>query len=150
MKLIPRDKYAEIIKVLPILCVDIIVQNACKKYLLVKRANEPKKNKWWVIGGRVFKGETLKCAVKRKVKEEIGLRIKDIQAIGYFELLNSKHPFGLSCKYHAVSIVFKANINGAGVIILDDQSTGFKFAKKLPADFRIEPFGVNCHHNGGR
>lgn len=44
MSLIPADEYARIIEVLPILCVDVIVQNSKGEYLLVKRANEPLKD----------------------------------------------------------------------------------------------------------
>ena len=77
--MIPKDKYAEIMKALPILCVDIIIKNTSNEYLLIKRAYEPLKGVWWVAGGRVLKGETLEQAAKRKVKEEIGIGINSQQ-----------------------------------------------------------------------
>lgn len=140
MNLIPLDKYAEIIKVLPILCVDVIVQNTLGEYLLIKRANEPKKDQWWVIGGRVHKGETLEEAAIRKVREETGLEAKNMRPIGYFELVNGMNPFGLLFKYHAISVVFMTVIDDHQPINLDKQSVGFKFAKELPVDFHIRPF----------
>jgi len=141
MNFIPLDEYSNIIKAMPVLCVDIVAKNSRDAYLLIKRVNEPKKNKWWVIGGRVLKGETLKDAARRKVKEETGLRVNGLQPIGYFELLNDVSPFGLPFKYHTISVVFKAAINDGQVIELDNQSLEFKFVKKLPADFKIRPFG---------
>ena len=60
MSLIALDKYTKIIEDLPIYCVDIIIKNDQEEYLLIKRNNEPKKGEWWVIGGRVLKGETTK------------------------------------------------------------------------------------------
>lgn len=63
MSMIPKKTYIQILKSLPILCVDIIARNAKGEYLLVKRANEPKKYRWWIVGGRVFKGESLEQAV---------------------------------------------------------------------------------------
>ena len=140
MSRIPKKRYIQTLKSLPILCVDIIARNTKGEYLLVKRANEPKKGRWWIVGGRAFKGESLEQAVIRKVKEETGKRIKDIRPVGYFELIDSINPFGMSFKYHAVSIVFTALIEGAGPVKLDAQSSHFKFSKKLPRDFKVKTF----------
>ena len=60
--MIPAEQYKEIIKVLPILCVDIVIKNNRGEYLLVKRAHEPLKGRWWVVGGRVHKGESIEQA----------------------------------------------------------------------------------------
>ena len=70
MSLIPLNKYSKILEDLPIYCVDIIIKNDKEEYLLIKRNNEPKKGEWWVVGGRVLKGETAKEAAIRKVKQE--------------------------------------------------------------------------------
>ena len=141
MSLIPLDKYVDIVKDLPILCADIVLQNTRGEYLLIKRNNEPLKDEWWVIGGRVLKGETMEEAAIRKVKQETGLQIKNMRPIGSFELVNGTNPFGLPFKYHSVSIVFSAVIDSQQSIKLDDQSVEFKFAKELPADFIVQPFG---------
>ncbi len=140
MSVIPFNKYAKLLEDLPILCVDIIVQNSHGEYLLIKRANEPKKNRWWVIGGRVLKGETLRIAAMRKVKQEIGLRVKNLRPVGYFELVNGVNPFGLKFRYHTISIVFRAIIDDHQKITLDNQSLGFKFTKQLPSDFKVRLF----------
>ncbi len=140
MSLIPLDKYTKIIEDLPIYCVDIIIKNDQEEYLLIKRNNEPKKGEWWVIGGRVLKGETTKDAAIRKVKQETGLQVRKMEPVGYFELVNGENPFGLPFKYHAVSVVYIAIIDDYQKIVLDDQSTGFKFAKELPKEFNIQTF----------
>jgi colanic acid biosynthesis protein WcaH len=137
MKLIPLKKYAGILESMPILCVDVIIQNKQGRYLLVKRANQPKKNRWWVIGGRLLKGESLKAAVARKVKEEAGLKVKELRLVGYFELTHGVSPFGLAFANHTVSVIFKAKIDQSQPIVLDSQSRAFKYARKLPADFII-------------
>jgi len=54
---------------MPILCVDVILRNRKGEYLLLKRLNEPKKGRWWPVGGRVSGGE-LTAAARRKVREE--------------------------------------------------------------------------------
>lgn len=140
MSLIPQDKYAEILEVMPIYCVDMVLKNQHQEYLLIQRDNEPKKGEWWVIGGRVLKGETAKEAASRKVKQETGLEITDFKPIGFFELVNGKSAFDLPFECHTMSIVFAGDIIDNQPIILDEQSLGYKFSKELPADFNYKQF----------
>ncbi len=137
MSLIPTEKYVEIIKALPILCVDVVIQNAQGEYLLVKRNNEPKKGHWWPVGGRVLKGETLEQAVIRKVSEETSLHVNNIKLIGYFELITDANPFNQPFRYHAVSVVFSVVVDDHQQVRLDEQSMEWKYDQQLPVDFYI-------------
>ena len=60
---IKEDLYKDIIKSVPILCVDILI-NLDDKYLLIKRNDNPLKGEWWVPGGRVLLGEDCISAAK--------------------------------------------------------------------------------------
>jgi len=140
MSLIPVEQYLKIIEALPILCVDIVARNARGEYLLVKRANQPKKGHWWPIGGRVLKGETLEQAAVRKLREESGLEAKSVEPLGYYESVADASPFGLPFPYHTVSVVFSAFVDDRQEIVLDGQSVEWKRARELPAGFRIKPF----------
>lgn len=140
--MIPTDRYNQIIDVLPILCVDVVISNRDGEYLLIKRDNEPRKGEWWVIGGRLLKGETLEQAVIRKVREETALTVDAVQPIGYYEAVSQENPFGLASPLHAVSVVFSTVVDNHQQIRLDDQSSDWKFSKELPADFRINTFGA--------
>jgi colanic acid biosynthesis protein WcaH len=139
--MIPTEQYNQIIEVLPILCVDVVITNTRGEYLLIKRANEPRKGQWWVIGGRLLKGETLEQAVLRKVWEETSLKVETVHPLGYYEAVSQENPFGLAPRLHAVSVVFSAVVGDHQQIRLDDQSMDWKYFKELPADFRIKPFG---------
>lgn len=69
---IPQDKYDEIISLVPIVCIDVaIVYDG--KILLIKRRDEPAAGEWWLPGGRLYKGETLKGCALRQADEETGL-----------------------------------------------------------------------------
>jgi len=138
--MIPTEQYNQIIEVLPILCVDVIIMNRRGEYLVIKRANEPRKGEWWVIGGRLLKGETLEQAVVRKVWEETSLKVETLHPIGYYEAVSQENPFGLAPRLHAVSVVFSAVVDDGLPIRLDDQSMDWRYSKELPADFRIKPF----------
>ena len=138
--MIPENKYIRIIEVLPILCVDLVIANKDKQYLLVKRTNEPYKGQWWVVGGRVQKGETVMDAAVRKAKEELSSEIHHIRPIGFFEAPFQKHPFGRHSTYHALSIVLSAAIDENQIIKLDAQSSEWRFSNTLPTAFKVQGF----------
>ena len=67
MTFIPEEEYQKIIKKMPVFCADFLIY-AEKKYLLVKRKEEPIKDVYWVIGGRLRYKETMKELAERVVE----------------------------------------------------------------------------------
>ena len=143
MKVIPTGFYRKIVDVIPILCVDVVIREK-DRFLLVKRTNEPVKGRWWVPGGRVLKGETITTAVKRKMKEELGVNVRPLEPLGYYENSFKKNEFGLESGIHTVSIVFLAELLSSKVK-LDNQSSAWRFSKSLPRDFKVKPFGLEVN-----
>ncbi len=76
------------------------------RILLVKRANEPNKGKWSVPGGLVRVGETLIDALKREVREEVGVEIEvdDVACVSEEIFRNGE------VRFHYVIIDFFARI----------------------------------------
>ncbi|OGH88833.1 MAG: hypothetical protein A3J93_01155 [Candidatus Magasanikbacteria bacterium RIFOXYC2_FULL_42_28] len=72
MKPIKKNLYDKILRLMPIVCVDLLIKRG-KKILLVKRKNNPAKGEWWLPGGRIFKTETIERAARRKARGEVGL-----------------------------------------------------------------------------
>ena len=70
---------------MPIPCVDVVVSNASKKVLLIHRSDEPAKGKWWVVGGRIHKNESIVDAAIRKVREETGLEVEILKKLDFYE-----------------------------------------------------------------
>jgi colanic acid biosynthesis protein WcaH len=137
---IPLEQYKQILDVLPILCVDVVIRNSQGEYLLVKRRGEPLKGQWWVIGGRVLKGETLEQAVDRKAKTEVGLTLRNVRAVGYYQEVFQDVPFDVRSGLHAVSVVFAGEADDQQAITLDGQSADWTYAQTLPAAFHVQPF----------
>jgi len=135
MKTLPYKKYRDIVKKMPIMTVDGIILYK-DKYLLLKRKNEPLKGRFWTPGGRVYRGEKITDALIRKIKEECGIDIKIISLMGFYEDFYPKNEFDIDY-VHTVSFVYMA-IATSNKIILDDQSSAYRWAKRLPKDFKIQ------------
>ena len=135
--LIPKYLYREIISVIPIVCVDIVIRNEVGKVLLARRENEPLKNQWWVVGGRIQSGESARQACIRKTFEEVGLKIDELQFLGFYEDVFDKNSFDISKPYHTLSLVFETRVTSKQVIHLDDQHSEWAWFDNLPNRFTI-------------
>ena len=133
MSHLPADEYQQILRRVPILCVDGVLTNDRGQYLLVRRTNAPMKGDWWVPGGRVLKGESLEDAFSRKMREELGIEVQILGPIGYFEVQHDDDPRGPD-GVHQVSVVFAA-IPLSLDITLDQQGAEWGFFERLPERF---------------
>jgi len=85
-KLIPDKLYTQIVRNMPILCVDILIKSG--NYILLGMRNDyPLKGTYFTPGGRVLKGERMEDAVKRKAIEELGVEIKIEQELSSYECI---------------------------------------------------------------
>ena len=125
---IPENLYKQIVKAMPIPCVDAVIMSG-GKFLLGKRVNQPLKNKWWLPGGRVFKNEPLEKAVIRKVREETGLSGKIISQLGTEGAIFRTGPFGFPV--HTINTVFLLKISGKTLFELDAQHNEFKWFEQI-------------------
>ena len=124
-RLSSKDFY-EVYSKVPRLCVDLVVQN--KDGILFTLRNIPPALRFWHLpGGTVLYKESLEEAVRRIAKEELGIEIRIIKNLGAIEYLDDKTTiFG-----HSISVAFLVTLK-EGRIKLDNQSSEFKFFKKIP------------------
>lgn len=134
--MIPEPLYREILRVLPIICVDAIARRPDGRFLLVRRCNEPLKGDWWVVGGRILQGEKAVDAVLRKLKEEVGLTaLSPPRFVGMYEDLFDRNAFE-AMPYHTLSLVYEVQVEDSG-ISLDEQSDAFRWNDTLPSRFEV-------------
>jgi colanic acid biosynthesis protein WcaH len=140
--ILSADQYAQMLERMPVLCVDGLIVDQRGHFLLVKRRNAPRQGQWWVPGGRVLKGETLEAAFERKMREELGVDVRILMPVGYFEIQHTDDPRGGDDGVHQVSVVFAATAE-SGRVTLDEQSSEWGFFEHLPEPFaRFQSFNT--------
>jgi len=110
----------------PILTVDgIFLEKG--KVLLIKRMRFPFVGFWVLPGGHVEYGERVEEAIKREMKEELGVLVKIKKLFGVYS--NPKRD----PRYHTVSLVYLLE-KDKGKIRLNRESSKFKYfsLKNLP------------------
>jgi len=118
----------------PILMVDGIVLKG-DKVLLTKREIYPFQGCWVFPGGHVEYGEKVEEAIKREMKEELGIPVKIKKLAGVYSE-SKRDP-----RYHSVSVVFLLE-KGKDEIRLNHEASEFKFfslnnlPKKIGFDHR--------------
>lgn len=138
---IPEQEYKQILHYSVNLCVDVLLRYNYK-YLLIKRNEEPCKDVYWPIGGRVHKLETSEDAARRKIKEEIGIEFTDkLSTIGFYEDVYEKNNFGEG-PYHTLSTVWLGYLTKEQFesIKLDSTSSEFKLDRYMPKRFKVSTF----------
>jgi len=118
----------------PVLTTDgIILENG--KILLLKRAIYPFQGYWELPGGHVEYGETVESAVKREMKEELGVSVSIKKLFGVYSNLK-KDP-----RHHAVTVFYLLK-KGKGKISISHEDSEFKYfslnnlPKKIAFDHR--------------
>ena len=109
----------------PRCCVDLLLFTR-GGFILSKRDIAPHKGLWHFIGGRLYRGEFMRDAIRRIVKAEAGVTIGTSRHLGYSETFNNEGPH-----FHDVSIIFAAKIK-SGVIRGSEQAQTVRAYKKIP------------------
>lgn len=139
-KNIDVELYREILKVMPICCVDALFKAGSKVYLF-KRAYEPEKGTWWLVGGRLYRGEHLKDAIIRKAKEEIGVAVKIKKLIGVYENFFPVNRFDANSNSkvkgtHSISVCYLAEPKSKNFKFrLNEEYNGCKIIKRIEKGF---------------
>lgn len=133
---IPQNIYAKIVRIMPIPCVDLLVEDANGRILMVKRANDPAKGQWWFPGGRVHYLETREQAAKRKLKEECGLDALQVKEMRTYDVIldmpDDENPS------HGITTLFYIRVRQQGSVVLDAQSLDSDW--RTPEEWLCESF----------
>ena len=109
---------------MPLASVDILAVHE-GRLLLMRRVKEPGRGVWFVPGGRIRYGQTLKEAMLRELEEETGLT-----PVG-FEAKGSMCHFWSDANY--VTTFFRVDVVG-DVVRMDDEHDAYMWVSELPDD----------------
>ena len=133
--MIKESNYKFFLENMILVCVDLIVKDQNNKILLLKRKDEPLANTYCVPGGRVFKNEMIHEAVKRKVKEELGIDGKLKEIIDVFQVVFESGPLGMDEGTHIISFLVEVEWNKKQNITIDNDHANFIFSDKAEDEY---------------
>ena len=96
--------FADIIRLTPLVALDLIVRDAEGRVLLGLRRNQPAQGYWFVPGGRIYKNERLDDAFLRLTTKELGVPLQRSQArlLGLYEHIYDDNVFNADFGTHYV------------------------------------------------
>lgn len=128
---IPEEEYTKIIKLLPLFCIDFLIK--CDgKYLLIKRVDQPLKDVYWVVGGRLRYRETLEQLVRRVQTREIGRYFDNRRLIGFSNYFWPEVPNSRST--HTPSLLYLVEIDEMFIPEMDDTHLDYIWTENLPRE----------------
>ena len=113
-----------VIRLAPLVAIDLVIRNARDDVLLGLRNNEPAKDWYFVPGGMILKDERLADAFSRLLKTETDFTasIDDARLIGAFEHFYDNNRFGTpGWGTHYVVLGYELKIDGAAEPKAGDQ-----------------------------
>jgi colanic acid biosynthesis protein WcaH len=138
--MIPQELYNQILKNIPIACVDVAIV-AQGSVLLVRRKDAPAQGQWWVPGGRVLKGEMMKATAHRKAKEEVGIACHIGPIIHTAETIFPDGPQGIAV--HSInSCFFVYPIQPDFSPLLDAHHQEYRWVTQIDED--LHPYVQRC------
>jgi ADP-ribose pyrophosphatase YjhB (NUDIX family) len=114
-KWLPKKLWNDVLRTMPIACVDIIFQRSDLSILYGFRLIKPYANVWALVGGRVLRGENLhQCA--SRIGNEYGLHFEKLN-------LNGVYPVTFPNRSDVVISLVARNISGQPL------ADGYEFSK---------------------
>ena len=118
------EELIHLVRLGPLVSIDLVVRNAEGRILVGHRNNEPAKDHWFVPGGRVGKGESLDEAFRRIVRQELGISKarEDARLLGVYEhFYETNFLDEPDLGTHYVVLAHGFDLNGNGSEVTPDQ-----------------------------
>ena len=101
--------------------------------VLLCRQEKPGKEYWLLPGGGVDGGETIIEALRRELREELGVEA-DVQFEGPVAIVDSIAPKGLGTRKHVVHVIFAADLSHRSLEDVETRDAAVKGARLFSED----------------
>lgn len=107
MKFIEQGDY-------PVIAVDVVILNEKDEVLLMRRAIEPQKGWWSIVGGTIdVRDNNTEATAFRDTLDKTGIAIKVTHLIDVLANPNSKHP--ADSRFYVVQVLYAAKVGGGSL-----------------------------------
>ena len=139
-----EQDFKHLVKNAPLFAIDLVVLNEQNQLLLGKRNNPPAKGYWFVLGGRVFKNESLEFAFERICQTELGLvyPYKQAKLLGLYDHFYQDSVFGNETDTHYINAPYRINLHHTqGLNLPMEQHHAYRWLSldKLEHDVTVHP-----------
>ncbi len=142
---LPHGQLREVVRLAPLVAIDLVIRNAAGGILLGLRNNEPAKGCYFVPGGMILKNERLRDAFARILKNETNFTatIEDARLLGAYEHFYANNRFGdAGYGTHYVVLGYELRLDDTAALKPDDQHSELRWWTE--ADLLASP---DVHHN---
>jgi len=139
------QEFSELVRLGPLVAIDLIICDPKNYVLVALRNNEPAKGFFFVPGGCIRKGETIKDAFTAILRDETGCQAEFSQAqfLNVNEHIYSNSRWGrMGYGTHYVVLAYRLQLDHRPTITLDDQHSAIKWLTptELVALDDVHPF----------
>ncbi len=137
---IPRDEFAEVIRLTPLVAIDLVVRSPEGRVLVGRRLNEPAKGVFFVPGSRITKNETRAAAFERIAREELGaaMSINHARFLGVYEHIYPTNRFQVpGFGTHYLTLAYELSLAPETLTLPTDQHG--EYVWMLPAEVLSSP-----------
>jgi colanic acid biosynthesis protein WcaH len=126
----PED-FAAIVRLTPLVSIDLIVRDATRRVLVGRRLHEPARGSYFVPGGRITKNELRAAAFRRVCRMELGRECEMTQArfIGTFDHVYPTNALGQpGFGTHYVVLAFELSFPDTDWVLPKEQHVDYLWA----------------------
>jgi len=142
---LPQADFRRAVEMLPLVSIDLLLRDADGRYLTGLRTNPPARGAWFVPGGRIRKNESLRDALARIAREELGL---PIEADAWTPRGVYEHFYGTNFageagrSTHYVVLAYEAELSLDTASLPQRQHQGYRWlpAQEIAADPGVHPY----------
>lgn len=137
---LPTTEFVAMVKNMPLIAMDLLIEDDKGQYLLGWRSNPPAQSCWFVPGGRIRKDETMEAAFQRITHTELGSSFKLEQATfkGIYQHFYSENFLGEQAQStHYITLAYHLQVHASELILPTDQHAHYRWTNQ--ASMQLDP-----------